>query len=305
MKRIVGILMLSLIVSIAFSQEKNGTVYSKHESIEKTQALWKAFAAGDVQTYRSYFADTIGYIRNNNEFQKIANDNWGSNISWWKDNFDNLSIKDDSPAYPDAIEYKNGGLWVQDWLRITGTHRESGINLNLRIHNLYAFNDDGKIGMTVQYFDDDVFEEINNSKFERENGKVYINHPYIVSVRKLVNAICAEDMGTALSFYADNARFTATSMNWGESISLAERKAEIQKHFDAYDNITMKQRGYPDCIYYEEGHQYVVYSWWEYSITVKESGKKVTMPIMLSHTFNDDGKIVYEAAYFSTNHFDE
>jgi hypothetical protein len=67
----------------------------------------------------------------------------------------------------------------------------------------------------------------------------------------------------------------------------------------------MKQQGYPDCVWYEKNDQYVVYSWWEHSFTIKEDGKKVVMPLMLSHYFNKDGKIVSEAAFFSTNHFED
>ena len=31
------------------------------------------------------------------------------------------------PAFPDAMEYKEGGTWVQDWLLMTGVHKETGI----------------------------------------------------------------------------------------------------------------------------------------------------------------------------------
>lgn len=305
MKKIAVLLILFLTVSSTFAQKKNGTVYNEHESIDKTRQLWKAFAAGDLDTYRSYFADSIGYIRNGGQYNKVPNAGFGGAVSWWEKNVDNVMVKDDAPAYPDAIDYDQGGLWVQDWIVLSGTHRESGINIDLHLHNLYSFDDNGKIAMFIQYYNDDIFEEINNSAFTRENGTVYINHPYIVAVRKLVNAICAEDMGTVLSFYAENARFSTTSMNWGESIGLDERKAEIQKHFDEYEDITMKQIGYPDCIYYEKNNEYVVYSWWEYSITVSATGKKVVMPIMLSNTFDEAGKISNETAYFSTNHFQD
>ena len=50
------------------------------------------------------------------------------------------------------------------------------------------------------YFNNDVFEDIERSKATRENGKIYINHPYIAKVRKLVNAYSDKDldeMGTS------------------------------------------------------------------------------------------------------------
>jgi hypothetical protein len=66
----------------------------------------------------------------------------------------------------------------------------------------------------------------------------------------------------------------------------------------------MKQIGYPDCIYYTKDDSYVVYSWWVLTGISKTSGKKVELPIMLSDTFNKEGKIVNEYAYYSSNHFE-
>lgn len=304
MKNFAVMLILSLFVGTAFGQKENGTVYSEHELIDKTKDVWSAFQSGDKEKYLSYFADSIGLMRNG-DYMVIPRTNFGNNVSWWSENIENLSIKDDTPAYPDAIVYSDGGKWVQDWLMITGTHEASGINLELRLHNLYAFNDEGKIAMLVQYYDDDVFEEINNSGTKRENGKIYINHPYIVKVRKLVNAYCAEDKVKMLSFYSDNARFANTAMDMQESIGKEERAKTLDDQFSGLDDIKMKQVGYPDCIYYAQSNDYTVYSWWEYSFTIVESGKKVTMPLMLSHTFNNDGEIVMELAYYSTNHIDD
>jgi len=305
MKKIAVLFILFWAVSSSFAQKENGTVYNEHESIDLTHQLWKAFVAGDIDTYRSYLADSIGYVRNGGQYNKIPKGNFGGAVNWWKENVDHVMVKDDDPAYPDAIEYAEGGLWVQDWIVLSGTHRESGINIDLHIHNLYSFDKDGKIAMFVQYFNDDIFEEINNSSFTRENGTVYINHPYIVTVRKLANAYCAKDVEEMMGFYSENASFSSAAMNWRESISKAERKTEVQGQFNSIDNIKMSQIGYPDCIYYEKNNEYVVYSWWEYSFTLTESGKKVVMPLMLSHTFDKDGKISFEAAYFSTNHIND
>ena len=305
MKRIAVFLVLSFAVITSYGQEKNGTVYNEHPSIEKTRQAWKAFVTGNVDTYRSYFADTIRLIRNDGRTLTIPNQEFGTNIDWWQKNIKNISVKDDTPAYPDAIEYSDGGLWVQDWLRVTGTHEASGINLDLQLHNLYAFNKEGKIGLLIQYYNDDIFEDINNSELTRENGKVFINHPYIATVRKLVNAYCNEDLASMLKYYAPNARFSSTEGQWDESIDLETRKKQIQSNFDGSENIKLKQIGYPDCIYYAEGNQYTVYSWWKFSFKDTASGKTFVLPMMLTHNFDNDGKIAFESAFYSTNHFQE
>ena len=190
MKKISVLLIMLLIVGAnSFSQKKSGTVYSEHETIEKTRGVWKAYVNGDEAKYRSFFADTAYLTRNDNPTRAMANADIGKGIGNMGKNYDNFMVEDQKPAYPDAIEYKEGGTWVQDWLIMTGIHKATGIVLDLPVHNLYRFNKAGKITTMVSYFNDDVFEEIGNSLRTVENGTVYINHPYIVTVRKVMNAL--------------------------------------------------------------------------------------------------------------------
>ena len=46
--------------------------------------------------------------------------------------------------------------WVQDWLLMTGVLKESGIMMDLPSHNIYSFDEDGKVKMMVVYFNDEV-----------------------------------------------------------------------------------------------------------------------------------------------------
>ncbi|WP_340111758.1 nuclear transport factor 2 family protein [Maribellus mangrovi] len=303
MKNFAVLLFLCLFVITSFAQKKNGTVYSEHETIDQTKALWEAVKNGDKEKVKTFFADSITVVRNGNDWQTTA-ENFGNNSGWWKANFVNLKVEDAPGAYADAIEYGDGNIWVQDWLMLTGINEETGINLDLHIHNLYAFNEEGKIGLIIQYFNNNVFEDIRDAKTTRENGKVYINHPYIATVRKLVNAYAAEDLEKMKSFYDESAQFSALDHGWDESIDLVTRMGYVKDNFANAKDIHFKQIGYPDCIFYELNNGFVVYSWWEYSFTREESGEKVVMPLMLSHSFNDDGKIVQEMAYYSTNHFE-
>jgi len=300
-KNLLLIILISLGL-ITYAQENNGTVFSKHPAIEKTKKFWSAFEKGDKTTMGTYLSDSMVAIYNGGgDPQK--KDDYLKSIDWWSAEFENLKVVDDTPAYPDAIEYAKGGLWVQDWLLITGIHKKSGINLNLHIHNLYSFNSAGKINALFLYFNNDQFEAINSSGSIQENGKIFINHPYILAVRKLANAYCAENVAAMVDFYAPGASFGNSAMKWGESIDLAKRKKELEADFAESDNIKMRQVGYPDCLYYAKSDDYVVFSWWVVSSTTKADGKKVEFPLMLSHTFNKEGKIVNEEAYFSTNHF--
>lgn len=288
---------------VSYAQENNGTVYSKHPAIDKTKKLWAAFEKGDKVAFGAFLADSMVAIKNGSETPQKKED-YLKSLDWWSTEFDNLKVVDDSPAYPDAIDYTKGGLWVQDWLLITGTHKKSGINLDLHIHNLYSFNKAGKISAIFLYYNNNPFEAINSSGTTQENGKIYINHPYINSVRKLVNAYCAKNLAALTENYSPDATFSNSTMKWGESDDVAKHKKDLEGQFANNDNIKMKQVGYPDCIYYAKDNIYVVYSWWVWSATSKKDGKKVEMPLLLSDSFGSDGKIVSEEAYYSSNHFE-
>jgi ketosteroid isomerase-like protein len=298
------LLIISIFVGlITYAQEKNGTVYVQHPAIDKTKKLWSAFEKGDKAAFSAFLADSMVAIYNGGRDPQKKED-YLKSLDWWKTEFDNLKVVDDAPAFPDAIDYAKGGLWVQDWLLITGVHKKSGINLELHMHNLYSFNKDGKITSLHLYFNNDQFEAINSSGATQENGKIYINHPYIITVRKLVNDYCAENLAAMTAMYSPDTYFSGSTMKWGESIDLTTRKKDLEKEFAETDNIKMRQVGYPDCIYYAKNDSYVVYSWWVWSGTSKATGKKVEFPLLLSHSFNNDGKIVSEEAYYSSNHFE-
>jgi len=304
MKKITTLFILLLFVGAnTYGQKKSGVIFSEHESIPLTQKLWQAMVLGDEETYRSFFADSALIIRNDNSVPPKANAEIGKGLEEWSAAYEDLSIGDHKPAYPDALEYKEGGTWVQDWLLLTGIHKETGIVLDLPIHNLYSFDEDGKVKMMISYFNDDVFEEISNSGGKKENGTVYINHPYIATVRKAVNAFAAGDLDKMASFFSPKAMITFSAMKKDESMTVDEYKKYLSDRYLRDDlKYKMEQVGYPDCVFYEKNNSYVVYSWW--NLYVKKGDEKAAIPLMLSHDFNDKGEVVHTHVYASSNHFD-
>ena len=286
------------------AQKKNGVVYSEHETIDKTRELWKTFAKGDFEGFKSYMADTLKVIVNGKKVE-VTDEKMKKYVNWYKKNIVMLEIQDHKPAYPDAIEYKKSGTWVQDWQKITGIHTATGIKLDLPVHHLYEFNKDGKIATMIYYYNDEVFAEIKNSERTIENGKVFINHPCIVTVRKVANAFENKDLEGWAKFFTDEAQFGNSVRKWGELNDLKTQMEALKesRFFKPETEFKIEQLGYPDCIYYAKDDVYVVYSWWLY----KEKGKNgmIEVPYMVSSTFNKDGKIDREFVWYSSNHFDE
>lgn len=301
MKKIIFLVILLTVGVLSNAQKKNGTVYSEHPTIETTKAVMKALQDGDENGFVSFFADSV-YVVSNGKGQKRSKEYIRGTVKYWSA-FYNLEIKDAKPAYPDAIEYKGGEIWVQDWLLFTATHKKTGINIAENFHHMYRFNDDGKIDVLSGYFNNDIFQEIVNSQTTKENGKVYINHPYILKVRRLINALCAKDLDEWSDFFTPDAKLSNIMTEWGKTYSVDEVREYYEGLLPKIESIQMKQVGYPDCIYFEEGDYHVVYSWWINTWIMKDGTKK-EFPSMFSHAFNKDGKIVYDRLYVSSNHLE-
>ncbi len=50
--------------------------------------------------------------------------------------------------------------------------------------------------------------------------------------------------------------------------------------------------GYPDYLEYDLSDARAVQSWWKFRMTRKADGKKIILPALYIHDFDEDGKIV-------------
>ena len=84
----------------------------------------QAFVIGDEATLTKIlagYAKSINALSSNKANKGIDKFKIIENTKTWSENIDYLRITDEKPAYPDAIEYKEGGqLWVHIWGKIYG-----------------------------------------------------------------------------------------------------------------------------------------------------------------------------------------
>ncbi|WP_242084693.1 nuclear transport factor 2 family protein [Aestuariivivens sediminis] len=307
MKKHVLIVML-LTVAVMFPQkkEKNGTVYKEHPAIVAVEAMQQADIKGDVEAVASYLADDFisysGTTRNKNAEGTNKEDflKWVANRNKWTAY---RSLSRHGEAYPDAIEYKDGKTWVQTWDYLKGVHDDTGIKIEMPVHNLYRLNDEGKIELAI-YYNYPIGRDIRRAFSTRTNGTLYNEHEYINKVRRMFAAFEYGDMDKAYSFIDDKATFTGLEMPIGESIGLEELKARNSQFLEKYTIESIDVVGYPDCLHYEIGDGYTVQSWWNFRLTRKSDGKKFVIPAMYTHDFNDEGMIERGISYISTKALD-
>ena len=307
MKKIIT-LVLVVATGITYAQKKaNGTIYVDHPAITTVEAMTQAYVSGNTDKVAGYLADDFKYYSGtttNKDDKGLDKAAYLKTVKIWKDNVDYLSIKRSKGAYPDALEYKDENqkdlVWVQTWEEIKGVDKNTGVKIDRPIHRLYTVNKDNKIKTLINYSTSAVGEEINQSKAERTNGKIYNHHENINTIRKMIAAFENKDLDKSYSYYDSKATFIdINSTDINKEFTLEEQKENDKQLFDAFDLTSIDQVGYPDYLHYELDDSRVVQSWWKFRLIRKSDKKSIVLPIMLIDTFNDKGKIVNEILYYS------
>lgn len=304
MKKSVIIFMMMFTIIMYSQKAKNGTIYKEHPAIVTVEAMIQAFAAGDVDKVSSYLADDFRAFQatsTNKDAKGATKENFLKQAKWVSENWSYVSITRSPGAYPDALEYKDDedGLWVQTWEHMKGVHNKTGVKLDMPVHRLFTINDDNKIVRMFTYDNDLPFAEIRRGYAPRTNGKLYDQHENINTVRRMVAALEYGDVEKAFSYFTEDATFSNLDMPRNKTNTLAEEKEGFTKMLESWDIESIDVQGYPDYLEYERSGK-VVQSWWTFRAKRKSDGKKVDIPIMLTHNFNDEGMITNENGYYTT-----
>ncbi len=302
MKKSVIIFMMMFTI-IAYSQKKKaGTVYSEHPAIQVVEAMQQARAAGDADKVASYLADDFKAFQGtslNKDAKGTNKEDFLNGVKNFNKNFSYVSMTRDSGATPDAIEYKDDVLWVQTWDHFKAVHDETGVKVDMPIHNLYRMNADNKIVTMLNYDNDLPWAEMRRGYAPRTNGVLYDQHENINKVRRMMAAFENGDVEKAFSYFTEDATFSNLDMPRGESATLAQEKEGFKKMMENWTLDSIDVQGYPDYMEYERSGK-IAQSWWTARMTRKSDGKKVVWPLMFVHTFNDEGMIVNETGYYTT-----
>ena len=298
------ILSMMVLSSIMYAQkDKNGTIYKDHPAIKVVEDMQQAFIKGDTVALASFLADdfrAFNGFNNNPDNEGATKQNLINQAKNWHKNYAYLSLTRSGGAYPDALEYKDGQVWVQTWDQLRGIHDETGVKIDMPIHRLFSIDNNNKIKTMINYGDGWTWKELRERRSTRTNGTIYDQHENINKVLRMMGALEHGDVDKAFSFFTDNARFTNLDMADGESHTVDEEKAAFLGMLKNWTIESIYVVADPDYLEYEEGNSNIVQSWWNARMTRKSDGKKVKMPLMLSHWFNDEGMIIRESGYYTT-----
>ena len=295
MKKIIFLVLLCHLS--LFAQQKSGTTYSSHPALDAINAMNKAFVAGDLKAYETFFSPDVKiYSIGETKSTDLKRDL--ENSEWWVKNYD-LTITRSEGVKPDVIQYEDNkkGVWVMDWTDFLAVHKISGDTVKTWFHDEYFINTDNKITTWLTYYNlEDLGAQIQNSFGAHRNGRVYDEHPIIESVEALVAAWVAGDPEKMATHFAADAKFYRLGEGDGfKGITLDEMKAKWTAGISSTRERNMTVYGYPDAIYYEKGEGgWQVHSWWNYTNVDAKTGKESKGFVHMNHSFNADKKISSE-----------
>lgn len=306
-KRVVLFVLAVSSILTAFAQKKlNGSVYIAHPAIDVVNEFTKASVSGDSSKLASYLTDDFkSYSGTSGTYndQGMNKKAFISRTLRYPREMDYFAIDDYPGSYPDAIEYqkdnKDGEVWVQSWTVLKGMQKTTGVKLDAASHRLYKLTKDNKIKTIINYTNSSILDEIGASFSIRTNGKIYNHHDNINTVRKSMYAFEKGDLDRTLEAYSTDAIFTDINSEYGKSETTKEVKANWQKFLGKFEIKSIEMIGYPDYLEYEMNDGRDVLSWWKYNLVRKSDKKAIVLPMHISDSFDEKGKIVAEMVYYS------
>ncbi len=303
MKKLLStLLLLCMIIGVNAQKNANGVIYDKHPSIDVVEKFMQAFVKGDAATMTSLTTDDFRAYNSLNTSWEYKGQDLATcirNAQNYANNYTNFSITKRGASYPDALEYKKDGIWVYTYNMFFAINKKSGFKIESPYDCTFIFNADGtKIKSMNFYMNTAMLVKNTESEQTLTNGILYKNHPNIVKVRKLVANFSLANMDGMFTDFAPNARFNDLNYAYGVSRGIEERKKDLTPFFENIEIIGIDEVGYPDMLDHD-GPSSVVDSWWSMRLRNKKTNKKFKLALVFSHTFNDQGQIQTESAYYN------
>lgn len=299
-----------LSITTVFAQKTdNGKIYIEHPAIGVVDQFVKATVSGKEAAISGFLTDDFkayNGIGNKPDDQGLNKKAFIQNALLYQDKLDYYAVETFPGAYPDAMEYKkdnkDGDIVIQNWYKVNGVHKETGVKIDAAAFRMYYLNKDNKIKRIINYSNTDVINEIGLSSVNRTNGKLYDHHDNINTVRKAMYAFEKGDIDKSLSYYTENVQFRDIN---DTADAPAKTKAEIkilwQDFLKKFEIESIEMIGYPDYLEYERGNGHTVISWWKYHLIRKSDKKKIKLYYHFSNDFDDTGKITSEMEYYGAN----
>ena len=293
---------LLFITKVEAQKNKNGVIYDKHPALELVKEFNLAFVSGDNEKLKSLVTEDVKLWNSMSTDKSQEANGLKTIIGWsnyWSNQLKGFSIEPKGQAYPDAFKFKGDQLWVYTYEILKGVDKENGFMIETPFDRSFLLNKEGtKITWILESFNTAHIEKYWNSFKKRSNGKIWRDHPFIDSVRRLMNNFGLGEIDLAYAEHHPKAKIYDINMPIGEYHTLEQRREFEKGVFANFDLISVDESGYPDLLEYN-GDGMEVLSWWTMTFKDKRSKENIKVYLHRSDTLNDEGKITRSVVYYN------
>jgi hypothetical protein len=136
----------------------------------------------------------------------------------------------------------------------------------------------------------------------KANGIIYKKHKNIDTQREMIAAMENHEFDKAFSNFTDDAAFGTANYGPGSITTTAGAKEyRIKFHTEYFDVLKMNMERSSVYIENENGKGGDVLSWYVFQLVRQSDKKEIEMPVHMIDSFNEEGKIIAEFAYYSNS----
>jgi len=304
MKNTLLLLLVFVVTGLTAQKNLNGKIYDKHPTIEIVNKFTEAYVSGDVATIESLVTDDFimyNTMNNNPNYKGGDVSNLIGQTNFIKNNMVGVTLKDRGAAYSDALEFKNGAIYVYTYQMFTAYDKSNGFKIKTPRNSTFIFDKTNKKIRRLLWADNTAaWDKWRLSNQTIKNGTIYKDHPLIAKVRMVYYNLVNENVEETFKDFSPNARIYDSNLTDKKYISLEEQKENVTNVLKTFEMISIDEIGYPDYLDYE-GNGGVALSWWEFTLKNRKTGDIKKLSVHSQMWFNEKGMIGREDVYYNAN----
>ena len=132
-----------LVLATAATAQKNnnGKIFDEHPGIELMHKFTKAYVGGDKATLEAILTDDFksnNGLTTNKDAKGKDKQGLIDESTYWSSQLKGFKITKRGKSYPDALEYKESGTWIDTWDVFYGVDKETGFKIETPVDRSFV-----------------------------------------------------------------------------------------------------------------------------------------------------------------------
>ena len=280
----VYLLVLAVLLFASCQQDKR--YFAESAETKTLEAAIAAYESGDMDGWKSHFADTAKIYVNSNT--SVTVDQRAKDLKEAVSNLKSYGL-DKEKQYIEMVVDKEDETWVYywgTWNGVTNTDRKISVPLHLALQFV-----DGKAVEEHVFFDGSVFAT-DAVRYTQKSAEIDIS-------KSIIKSYDNKNWEKLTSHYADTAKvhFNTTEKNPMPASQIPDFHKTADENYASRGFI--EKDNFFEMVVTDKGENWVNF-WGTWKCKLKSNGKEIEVPVHLTSQYID-GKVVKEYGYWDAS----